>query len=394
LSIPHSKQTSEHSIMLKIQLFAILAIAAAQPLLTGCGPSQAQIDPRNVADLKIRPTSGQMLFCPGAPLGVEFVAKLKDGSTCSNVNADAGCMNQKNTVIDPTVLRLSGSNGQVQGQSWVTDGDPLKTADSGVRLRGWLEQVINGQNHKSIETEIDLKPVYECKSQASFSPGNGRDDGSNGAAGAAITIAITTLSTPFYPDAALVRVESGTLREYYISPSSDKPIRITATGQMGARGKQGVAGTPGKPGDAAAGECKNGTDGTHGTAGGPGGKGGDGGVGATIKVILDEGNPDKLKGRLLIANPGGAAGEGGPGGQGGVGGIGGAAGTRVANAPADCAPKAGNSGQNGPNGATGPRGNPGATGPAPTFENGKRQTVWANELQAIQRVEGAGGRPK
>ena len=71
--------------MSKIQLFAILAIAAAQPILTGCGPSQAQIDPRNVADLQIRPASGQALFCPGAHFGVEFVAKLKDGTTCSNL---------------------------------------------------------------------------------------------------------------------------------------------------------------------------------------------------------------------------------------------------------------------------------------------------------------------
>lgn len=380
--------------MSKMQLFAILAIAAAQPILTGCGPNQAQIDPRNVSDLKIRPSSGQMLFCPGAPFSVEFVAKLKDGSTCSNLNAETGCMNQKNTVIDPAVLRLSGSNGRVQGQGWVTDADPLKTADAGVRLRGWLEQVVGGQNHKSVESEIDLKPVYECRDQANYSQGNGRDDGTNGAAGPGITIAITTLSTPFYPDAALIRVESGTMREYFISPSADKPIRITAAGQPGARGRTGTSGADGKPGQAASGDCQVGSDGTDGTAGGPGGKGGDGGAGGTIKVILDESNPDKLKGRLLIANPGGAGGEGGYGGPGGSGGAGGAAGTKPANAAPDCNPQAGKSGRNGPNGANGARGNPGPAGPAPVFENGKRQAVWANELQAIQRIEGAGGRAK
>lgn len=380
--------------MSKIHVLAILAIAALQPVLAGCGPAQAQIDPRNVADLKLRPASGQALFCPGAQFNVEFVAKLKDGTTCSNLNADAGCMKEKNTVIDPQVLRLSGSNGQVQGQGWVTDADPLKTADAGVRLRGWLEQVLEGKTYKSVETQLDLKPVYECKDHASFTPGNGRDDGSNGAAGSMITVAITTLSTPFYPDAALVRVESGTMREYYISPSSDKPIRITATGQPGARGRQGARGGDGKPGDAAPGECKNGGDGTNGLAGFVGGRGGDGGAGATIKVILDDSNPDKLRGRLLIANPGGAPGEGGLGGPGGRGGVGGAAGAKPANAPADCMPKAGNSGQNGANGANGMRGNQGATGPAPAFENGKRMAVWANELQAIQRIEGAGGRAK
>ena len=381
--------------MSKIQWLAVLAIAAAQPILTGCGPTQAQIDPRNVADLKMRPGNGQALFCPGTAFAVEFVAKLKDGTTCSNLNADSGCMNKKDTVIDPTVLRLSGSNGQVQGQGWVTDRDPLKTADTGVRLRGWLEQVINGQNLKSMETEMEMKPVYDCMENASFQPSNGRDDGTNGAAGAAITIAITSLSTPFYPDAALVRIESGTMREYYVSPSADKPIRITAAGQPGARGRTGAAGADGRNGDAAPGECKNGTDGTDGTAGGPGGKGGDGGAGATIKVILDDTNPDKLKGRLLIANPGGAAGEGGYGGPGGHGGVGGAAGAKPAqNPPADCNPQAGRSGANGANGPNGARGNQGATGPAPTFENGKRQTVWANELQALQRIEGSGGKPK
>jgi hypothetical protein len=380
--------------MLKIQLFAILAIAAVQPILTGCGPAQAQIDPRNVADLKIRPASGQALFCPGAPFNVEFVAKLKDGSTCSNLNADAGCMNQKNTVIDPQVLRLSGSNGRVQGQGWVTDSDPLKTADTGVRLRGWLEQALNGQTFKSAETELDMKPVYECKAQANYSPANGREDGSNGAAGPMITIAITSLSTPFYPDAALIRVESGTLRDYFISPSADKPIRITATGQPGARGRQGAPGADGRAGDSGPGECKNGINGTAGVAGVAGGRGGDGGAGATIKVILDENNADKLKGRLLIANPGGPGGEGGLGGPGGRGGPGGAAGAKPANAPADCAPKAGDAGPDGATGANGPRGNPGAAGPAPIFENGKRQAVWANELQSIQRIEGAGGRAK
>jgi hypothetical protein len=379
--------------MSKFQLLAILAITAVQPILAGCGPTQAQIDPRNVADIKIRPTSGQNLFCPGAPFSVEFVAKLKDGTTCSNFNAESGCMNQKNTVIDPTVLRLAGSNGQVQGQGWVTDADPLKTADAGIRLRGWLEQVISGQNQKSMEAEIDLKPVYECKSQANYSPGNGRDDGSNGGAGPMITIAVTTLSTPFYPDAALVRVESGTLREYFISPSADKPIRITASGQPGARGRRGTPGADGEPG-AAGPECKNGTDGTDGTAGGAGARGGDGGIGATFKVILDEANPDKLKGRILIANPGGTGGEGGMGGPGGKGGVGGAAGTKPANPAPDCTPTAGKSGQNGPNGPNGSRGNNGAAGPAPAFENAKRTVAWANELQAIQRIEGAGGKAK
>jgi len=385
----------EHFTMSNFRSFAIVAIAATYPILMGCGPTQAQIDPRNVADLKIKTAAGPTLFCPGAPFGVEFVAKLKDGSTCSNFNANTGCMNQKDTVIDPTVLRLSGSNGQVHRQGWVTDRDPLKTADTGLRLRGWLEQVFNGQTVKSMVSEVDLKPVYQCMEQDDLTQSRtNREDGSNGAAGPLITIAITTLSTPYYADAALIRIESGTMRKYFISASSDKPIRITAGGQPGALGARGAPGADGKPGAAAPGECKNGGNGTDGTVGGPGGKGGDGGPGATIKVILDDTNPDKLKNRLLISTPGGAGGDGGLGGPGGQGGVGGAAGAKPANAPATCAPKAGNPGRNGPDGARGPRGNPGPTGPAPVFETAKRQTIFADELPAIQRVEGSGGRPK
>jgi hypothetical protein len=379
--------------MSKIQLLAVLAIAAAQPILTGCGPNQAQIDPRNVSDLKIRNQSGQNLFCPGAAFSVEFVAKLKDGTTCSNFNANSGCMNKENTVIDPAVLRLSGSNGRVTGQGWVTDDDPLKTADTGVRLRGWLEQVIGGQNHKSMESEIDLKPVYDCRSQMNFTT-NDTLSHHEGKTGTTFTIAVTSLSTPFYADAALIRVESGTMREYFVSPSADKPVRLTLQGRRGTDGNRGTAGTAGKPGDAATGECKSGGDGGNGTAGGAGGKGGDGEVGPAVKVILDESNADKLKARILISNPGGPGGAGGPGGSGGQGGAGGAAGAKPANAPADCNPQAGKPGQNGPNGASGASGNAGAAGPAPVFENGKRQAVWANEIQAIQRVEGTGGRAK
>ncbi len=397
--------------MSSFRLFAILAIAAAQPVLTGCGPTQAQIDPRNVSDLKIRPSTGQMLYCPGDAFGVEFVAKLKDGSVCSNFDANSGCMNQKDTVIDPQVLRLSGNAGQIRGQSWATDADPLKTADTGIRLRGWLEANIKGNTVKSMESEIDLKPVYQCQQGDDYTPGgSNRADGSNGGAGPNVTIAITTLSTPFYPDAALVRVEWNANRRYFISSSADKPIRIIVGGQSGARGTQGTPGVDGKPGADAKEECKDGGIGTDGTAGGPGGKGGDGGKGGIIKVILDETNADKLKGRLLLAAPGGGAGAGGAGGSGGKSGPGGAAGpvpkpvAKLAPAAAAatgqkdekpvCEPKPGAPGKAGDIGALGPKGVGGADGAAPVFEMGKRGVVWANELQIIQRIEGAGGRAK
>jgi len=372
-----------------LRVFALLPFVAALPVFTGCGPSQAQIDPKNVVNVSVRPASGQLLFCPGDPFQVEVVAKLKDGTSCSNVDPNKGCMKEKDTVISSEIVRIQGSSGFIGGGKfiWVPDKDVLKTADTGMGLRGWLESATSG---KTMEGEAQLKPVYDCQMEQKIRGAKGRD-GETGAPGPELTVSITTLSTPFYPDAALVRLDWPGNRVYVISPSADKPVRITTFGGEGGRGKEGAPGEPGKDGKDATEECATGQDGTNGTDGGPGGRGGDGGPGGPIKVILDDANPDKLKGRLLLQSVGGPSGDRGAGGKPGRGGKGGEGGELKAGDPS-CKPKDGKDGALGKFGPSGDQGRPGPTGPAPTFENGQRKVMFANELAIIQRIEAGKGK--
>ncbi|MDI1443680.1 hypothetical protein [Polyangium sp. 6x1] len=372
-----------------LRRFASLPFVAALPLLVGCGPSQAQIDPKNVVNVSVRPASGQLLFCPGDPFQVEVVAKLKDGTSCSNVDPNKGCMSQKDTVISSNLVHIQGSSGFIGGGNfiWMPDKDVLKTADTGMGLRGWLESATSG---KSMEGEAQLKPVYDCQKEQQIRGAKGRV-GEQGGPGPELTISITTLSTPFYPDAALIRIDWPGNRAYVISPSSDKPVRITSVGGEGGRGREGVSGIPGKDGVDAKEECIDGTDATDGTNGGPGGRGGDGGPGGLIKVILDDANADKLKGRLLLLSVGGQGGDRGPGGDGGRGGKGGNAGPVRAGDP-ECKPKDGKNGALGKFGPAGEQGRPGTAGPAPVFENGQRSVMFANELATIQRIEAGKGK--
>ncbi|MDC3953475.1 hypothetical protein [Polyangium jinanense] len=368
---------------------ASLPFVAALPLLVGCGPSQAQIDPKNVVNVSVRPASGQMLFCPGDAFQVELVAKLKDGSSCSNVDPNKGCMGQKDTVISSEMVRIQGSSGAVGGGNfiWMPDRDVLKTADTGMGLRGWLESATSG---KSMEGEAQLKPVYDCQMEQKIRGGKGRE-GEPGAPGPELTVAITTLSTPFFPDAALVRIDWPGNRFYMISPSADKPVRITSIGGEGGHGREGAPGIQGKDGKDATEDCAEGTNGTDGTEGGPGGRGGDGGPGGLIKVILDDANPDKLKGRLLLESVGGPGGDRGPGGKGGFGGKGGKGGPLKAG-DATCKPKDGKNGQLGRRGPSGDAGRQGPSGPAPVFEMGQRKVMFANEISSIQRIEAGKGK--
>jgi len=235
--------------------------------------------------------------------------------------------------------------------------------------------------------------VYECKKEGVFTIPQPARAGDNGRPGPELTVAITSLSTPFYPDAALVRVEWLGNRAYFISPSADKPVRIVSKGQNGAPGAHGQDGAKGRDGEDAKADCAKGEDGGNGKPGGPGGNGGDGGPGGPIKVVLDEANADKLRGRLLLASIGGEAGQAGRGGQGGLGGHPGAGGPLKAGASLEsCKPEMGKFGKNGPDGADGKMGNAGADGPAPTFENSPRQTLFGTELGMIQRIEAAKGK--
>jgi hypothetical protein len=377
--------------MLSLRLTGLFVLAASAQVLAGCGPSLARVDPREVVNVTVRPASGQLLYCPGDAFQVELVAKLKDGSSCSNVDASRGCMGKKDTVIDAGLVHISGSSGSPSGAAnqfvWRPDPDPLATADTGMTLKGWLEEATSGQPVKSMEGESQLKPVYDCTKERVFSYRPTGQPGARGQKGPDLTISITTLSTPFYPDAALIRVDWDAQRAYIISPSADRPVRIISQGQPGMPGAPGADGANGADGKDAEVACGQGGDGGDGQRGQPGGKGGDGGPGGVIKVIVDEANADKLKGRLLLASLGG---DGAPGGRGGFGGAGGmpGAGGELNNSP-DCKPKMGAHGKNGQGGPEGATGKPGSDGPAPTFENAVTQTLFANEINIIQRIESA-----
>lgn len=376
--------------MLRATFFPLALTALAA--LAGCGPSLAQIDPKEVVNVSVRPASGQLLYCPGDAFQVEVVAKLKDGTSCSNVDEKRGCKNESNMVIAPDLVKITGTGGAMVGDPekfiFVPEKDFLKTADTGVALKAWLESATKGSAGKSMEGEVALKPVYDCQKDTVAAGAHGGNGGGNGGPGPVVNVAITTLSTPFYPDAALIRIDWGASRAYMISPSADKPVRIIAQGGHGGQGARGANGKDGQPGKDATEDCGVGGDGGNGLPGLAGGRGGDGGPGGTIKVTLDETHADKLRGRLLLDAPGGDAGAGGMGGMGGFGGKGGEAGKLKAG-DASCKPAGGRMGDIGPAGQNGPMGARGPGGPAPTFENAPRNTVFASELSVIQRIEGA-----
>jgi hypothetical protein len=354
-----------------------------------CGPSLVELDPRNVVNVNVAPASKQPLFCPGDAFQVEVIAKLKDGTSCSSTDSSRGCMGKKNAIINPTDVRITASSGKQVGSAdkfvWLPDPNPLSTAGTGIKLRGWLEKVIDGASVKSIEGETSIRPVYECKKENVFTYPQHGHDGKPGRAGPNLVVAITSLSTPFYPDAALIRVEYDAIRVYLISPSADQPVRILAQGQQGAHGVPGEPGRKGADGKDAMQktQCNRGTDGEPGSNGGPGGPGGDGGAGGSIKVLLDDRVADRLRGRVLLGAPGGYA---GPGGDGGLRGQGGRAGQGGPEAE-QCPQTAGEPGKSGERGANGAPGQPGPDGRAPEFENALREKIFAPELSIVAQIE-------
>ncbi len=356
--------------------------------MAACGPSSAELDPKSVVDLKVRPASGQLLFCPGDPFLVEVVAKMNDGSTCSSNDATRTCLGQTNTLIDRDQIDLgltSGSFDPSKELVVIPEADPFKTAQDGMELRASILGVGPSAGTRSVVGTASLKPVYDCRLQASF--GGGVATGPVAAAGPELTLAATSLSTPFYPDAMLVRLEGPGGSSYWISPSSDRVLEFIAAGQSGQAGAPGAAGAAGPAGtdNSAVGACIPGGDGGPGTDGAAGSNGGDGGVGGTFRVRLDESVADKLLARLKLLNPGGAAGSAGAGGAAGPGGPGGAGG------PANelCPNTAGKPGKPGNKGADGLAGKPGAAGPAPLIERLPRASLFASELKLIESIESA-----
>lgn len=366
----------------------ILSLVAGASLLAACGPSKMQIDPKNVANVVVRPASGQNLFCPGDKFQVEIVAKLKDGTNCSSVNPDLGCMGKKDSIIDANILRVEATPAAPAGGPhpfvFIPDPNPLHTAATGMRLKAWIVDATGAQSNTAY-AETVLKPSYQCMGNNTLGPPPPMGHGMHGGPGPALRVTATTLSTPFYPDAVLIRIDATELglTRYVISQSSDMVVRIASKGQDGARGYPGAPGSPGAHGSNASTTCGKGGNGGPGGPGGLGGPGGNGGPGGLIEVLMDAKSADKISARLRVSSPGGAAGPGGFGGSGGNGGPGGSGGP----SGPGCSGSMGQNGQMGPSGPPGPSGIPGPSGPAPTFGTAPREKLFAGELSVIQQIE-------
>jgi hypothetical protein len=366
--------------MLRIAMVSLGLAACA----LSCGPSRVAVSPKSVVNTVVRPASGQLLFCPGDPFQVEVVVKLEDGTSCSTLDPGRGCMGEEG-VLDAKLVHLEGSSGGPSGDPhalvWQPDPSALATAASGLSLKAWLED----GSGRSSEGEALLKPVYECRAALSFAEPPPTTPGEHGKPGPEIEVAITTLSTPFYPDAALIRVRRGSETQYLISPSADKPARITARGQDGAAGAAGQSGKPGVEGAAAAADttCQPGERGGDGEAGTAGLTGGNAGPGPTFVLALDAAAAARLRSRVILVSQPGNPGAGGPGGQGGAGGLGGLG---IAGPGCEQAPPRGESGKAGETGAAGPSGQPAAEGSI-SEKSEAREALFAAEMRVIQSIE-------
>lgn len=376
------------------QSLLIAGVAMTASAAMGCGPAEVQLDPRMVVNVNVRPASKQMLFCPGDPFQVELVAKLKDGTTCSSTDRTMGCLKKTDAIIKPADVRITGSSGGLTGERekwvWMPDRNPLSTADTGMTLQGWLETTIDNVALKTDVADTQLKPVYACEVNNQYvTPGSG------GMPGPKLKVSVTPVSTPYYPSAALVRIEwEGTVK-YVFSQSADQPVRIVAKGQAGTKGTDGTPGQKGADGQDAGGECGDGSNGGSGTDGGSAGNGSNGGPGGAIQVLLDKAGGEKLAGRVLLASVGGDPGPAGSGGGGGAGGKGGKAGKSGPGTGCGIGGRGGREGKDGKdgawgkNGADGSPGRAGQPGPDPVFGTGTRDALFGAELSTIARIEAA-----
>lgn len=370
---------------MQMRVAGLVALASTcGSLAIACGPSKVLVAPHEVARIDVRPASGQGLFCPGDPFQVELLVRTKDGATCSSTDRKLGCRDKSDAVLDPEIVRLEVTPAMPFGDHDFTfqpDPNPLATAATGLKLRGWIEA--NGG--KSMEAENTLKPVYSCLGEIVVIDDGPLGFGQHGRHGPEIHVAVTPLSTPWYANAALIRIDAPGLgfRRYAVSPSADRPVTIVSRGQDGAPGEHGRAGENGKQGTAATGACGEGGRGTDGQPGSPGGPGGDGGAGGPIQVVFDDAAADKLQARVHVLSVGGGGGVGGAGGIGGQGGAGGAAGP----SGKGCFGKTGPRGAKGADGPRGANGSPGPNGPPPTFAMAPRATLFAAELAAITTIE-------
>ncbi len=371
-------------------LFALLALA---PLGAAC-TKHVTIDPRNVKELAVRPYQGEAEFCPGHAFQIELVAKMSDGTTCSNLDKRSGCLGHSKAIIDPNDVRLTATNATALERpeyGWLPDPNPLATAATGMQLGGWIETKIDDKPMKTDFARAALKPVYSCMRETNIEPDLEIGYGQDGARGPDLEVYATALATPYYPDAVLVRIEAPAMNlvRYVISPSSNSPVAIASKGQGGGRGHPGARGADGAPGVSSSSVCGTGGPGGAGGNGGPGGQGGNGGPGGFVRLHLDGAMAPMLRERVLVASLGGAAGPGGQGGAGGNGGPGGAGGP----SGDSCTGSRGPQGSSGIAGPYGRDGYPGPNGPPPKFFLAPRDAMFASEAARMAEIEAAGDHP-
>lgn len=366
----------------------LAAVALLGAGASACGPTVVNFDPSNAAKIVVRPATGRSEFCPGRRFKVELLAELKNGSTCSSVDRARGCLGQEDAVLNNKMVRIEGGPGRFVGDRedfvWEPPADLFATADTGIRLKGWLQGAVAGRLQESVVGETLLTPVYACRSIGEYGGGSA-GAGAHGGPGPNLDVSIAPFKTPFYPDAALVRVDSPYGTDHFISAGPADRIRVVSWGVSGGAGQHGVAGKAGEAGRSGSGQCANGENGRDGTDGGPGGPGGDGGPGGQIRVHVDKSHAADLQDRLVLESLGGAGGPGGAGGEGGPGGSGGSAGP----SGQGCSGQQGQKGRDGRRGSDGQAGRPGPSGPPPTFTMATRATLFAAEMPTIQRIEAA-----
>lgn len=362
---------------------ALLGIAAS-----ACGPTVVNFDPSNAAKIIVRPAAGRNVFCPGQRFKVELLAELKNGSTCSSTDRTRGCQGQEDAVLNNKMVRIEGGPGRFVGDredfTWEPPADLFATADTGIRLKGWLQGEVGGKLQESVIGESLLVPVYGCRSEETYHGGTA-GAGAHGGPGPNLDVSIAPLKTPFYPDAAIVRVDSPFGTDYYISAGPADRIRIVSRGAGGGAGTPGADGKAGESGRSGSGQCANGENGRDGTDGGPGGPGGDGGPGGQIRVHVDKSHAAELRDRLLLESVGGPGGAGGPGGDPGAGGPGGSAGP----SGQGCSGQRGQDGRAGRRGSDGQAGRHGPNGPEPVVTTSTRDALFGAEMPLLQRIEAA-----
>lgn len=363
----------------------VLALALALPPLTACTPDKIRVQPKDVRTLQLRRYDGATRFCPGEILQIEMVADLKDGTVCSNLRANTGCRKKKHAVLDGASVALFAEPGRwlsAKEYKLQTPPNPFATWRDGVELRGWVQSTGTKHPLRTSQVTRRLLPTYACHSASPQVFSNGQaPTASPGRRGPVLTVLVTALPSPFYPDAVLIKVVSASAVRYFISQDRANPVTVVSAGQRGGDGYDGETGRRGQDGRSATSDCQNGENGENGGPGGDGGPGAPGGPGGDVVVVFDRTAVGRLESRVIVRSEGGAGGSGGRGGMGGSGGSGGSG-----RSGTNCTGSSGNSGSTGLSGRDGPDG---AWGPPGRVSRtvGTREEMFAPELPTFRELE-------